>query len=103
MEVMKNKQELQQEMQQNRNVMYTDVAAKWKGEREEKEHTDLRGSNFLKATSTGGKTESFLLLMQYTSGSPFFLYKASLPYIGRGQNKNNRINFHMDFGHSPTH
>ena len=30
-------------------------------------------------------------------------YKASLPYISRGQNrKNNRINFHMDLGHSPT-
>jgi len=28
---------------------------------------------------------------------------ASLPYIGRGQNrKNNRITFHMDLGHSPT-
>ena len=56
MEVMKNKQEQQQEMQQNWNVMYTDVAAKWKGERDEKEHTDLCGSPFLKATSRGEKT-----------------------------------------------
>ena len=40
-------------------------------EREEKERTELRGSPLIKATSMGGKTESYLLLMQFTSGSLF--------------------------------
>ena len=71
--------------------------------RDEKERTELRGSPLIKATSTGGKTESCLLLMQYTSGSLFKKYRASLSYISRGQNKkNNRINIHIDLGHNPT-
>ena len=66
---MKNKQEQQQEMQQNRNVIHTELCNKVKEKKREKEHTDLRDSPLIKATSTGGKTESFLLQMQYTSGS----------------------------------
>ena len=59
MEVMKNKQEQQQEMQQNRNVIHQ-RCSKMKGRKREKKHTQiLRGSPLSKATSTGGKTESF--------------------------------------------
>jgi len=50
-----------------------------------KQHTDLRGSPLSKATSTGGKTESFY----YWCNSKWKIpnHRAALPYISKGSEK----------------
>ena len=70
MEVMKNKQEQQQEMQQNKNIIHTDCN-RIERERDERKNaqTDLRGSPWVRLRPWEGKTKSFLLWSQYTSGS----------------------------------
>ena len=92
-------------MQQTRNVIHTELCNK--GEREEKReriHTDLRGSPWSRLHPPEGKQRAFLIMVVvYKWKLIFEKYRASLPYIGRGQNrKNNRINFHIDLGHNPT-
>ena len=82
-------------------VIHTEFCSKVKERKMRNNTQNFTWFTLSKATSTGGKTKRFLLLMQYRSGS-VLKYRAFWSYIGRGQNKkNNRITFHMDLGHSP--
>jgi len=70
--MMKNKQEKQQQ-KQHKAMSYTEsFAARWKREKIRKNtQTDLRGSPWVRLHPRERKIESFLLLMQYISGSLF--------------------------------
>jgi len=67
-------------------VIHTEFCSKVKERKMRNNTQNFTWFTLSKATSTGGKTKRFLLLMQYTSGS-LLKYRASLSYIGRGQNK----------------
>ena len=56
---------------------------KWKRERDEKEHTDLRGSLHPRE----GKIESFYYRCNIQVEAYLWKYRAWLPYISRGQNR----------------
>ena len=68
-------------------MSYTQMLQQNEWERDEKECTELRGSPLIKATSTGGKTESLYYYWCNTQVEAYSKYRASLPYINRGQNK----------------
>jgi len=82
MEVMKNKQKQQQ---QQINMSYTEFKRKERKRNMRKQHIDLCGSPFSKATSTGGKTESFYYWCNSKGKIPN--YRAALPYISKGSKK----------------
>ena len=89
MEVMKNKQEQQQKMQQTTNVIHTELCSKGEREKNEKEHTQDYMVHLEKGYIHGReKQKAFIIVAVYKWKLILSLkYRTSLPYIGRGQNK----------------
>ena len=72
-------------------ISYTyKIAARWKRKRWEKEHTNrFVWFTLSKATSTGGKNRKLFIMVAVYKWKLILYrkYRASLPYIGRGQNR----------------